>query len=1068
MSASALQLIQKEKEAKTGFLDLGNCGLTQLPNELFDCVWLEALNLGDYYDYDWKNRRWNRSRNIGKNNKISILPSLFKKLNRLKKLSLNKIGVESIDVLLEVYQLEWLNLYSNPNIECNVLDKLHNIKHLIFCRNGIENYEFLKKLTQLQSLYIEFGKIRNANFLQDMTQLQSLDLRSNKISDASFLQGMTQLQSLNLYNNQISDASFLRGMTQLQSLDLSGNQISDYSFLRGLTQLQSLNLNDNKINDASFLQGLPQLQSLDLRSNQISDASFLQGMTQLQSLDLRSNQISDASFLQGLTKLQSLYLSGNQISDASFLQGMTQLQSLYLSGNQISDASFLQDLLKEGKMSVSLEKYDLAGKINLHGNPLTNPPIETVKEGSEAILRHFERLERENEKAHLYEAKVLLVGRTGAGKTSLRYKLKNPDKALPEADESTSGIDIEAIEFELKSPKGIQFRMNVWDFEGQIISHQTHQFFLTKRSQYVFVADDRTEKVDTDYWFQIVELLSGGSPMLIFHNEKDGDIARLNRKALQKRFGKFLKEKEYRVDLEAVGTGKKFRKKSLLDFEAFLEDLKTALQALPIVGIRLEKSWVDARAAIEDLAKTEATITERELWKICKSQGVTQAQDQKDLSQLFHDLGIFLHFQAAKDEAPNLLSKIVILQNSWATKAVYRVLKSEYLEKEKRGCFKLQDIEKVWKAQSKEGETDYSPFAGELLQLMQKFKICYKVAKTKFFIIPQLLPSNQPADYDFPEGEVWQLRYSYDFMPKGIITRLTVEMHELIARRQTLAWRDGFVLEDRGTTAEVVETYGKREIHIRVTGAHKKMLLNQIGYEMDKINGEFHFNENIEAHKKLPCNCILCEGKENPHFHEYQQLKNLKTEGWSKAPCYTGKPADIDRMLSMILEGKEVEASYYQEIKRDLKNALFNSQKLLDGQREQKIRQKRLERNQEKSHDLLTEIQESSFVNQAEIIEIREKIEEMDFSINLSEIEDFVEAQLASLMEQLPNAEAIVEEWQRVNAVSVQNLDAKAKLKWRINLLIFIIEKEVSTDLKPLFEKLFGMIKEEVKKRRIY
>ena len=47
MSQLADQLIEKEKQEKTGRLDLGCCGLTELPDALFELVWLEELNLGD-------------------------------------------------------------------------------------------------------------------------------------------------------------------------------------------------------------------------------------------------------------------------------------------------------------------------------------------------------------------------------------------------------------------------------------------------------------------------------------------------------------------------------------------------------------------------------------------------------------------------------------------------------------------------------------------------------------------------------------------------------------------------------------------------------------------------------------------------------------------------------------------------------------------------------------------------------------------------------------------------------------------------------------------------------------
>jgi internalin A len=42
MSLLAQQLIEREKELRTGYLDLGNCGLTELP-DLSELEWLETL-----------------------------------------------------------------------------------------------------------------------------------------------------------------------------------------------------------------------------------------------------------------------------------------------------------------------------------------------------------------------------------------------------------------------------------------------------------------------------------------------------------------------------------------------------------------------------------------------------------------------------------------------------------------------------------------------------------------------------------------------------------------------------------------------------------------------------------------------------------------------------------------------------------------------------------------------------------------------------------------------------------------------------------------------------------------
>ena len=53
----ALERIAAEKEAKTGFLDLAQLGLTELPDELFELEHLNRLNLGAAW-FDVKASRW--------------------------------------------------------------------------------------------------------------------------------------------------------------------------------------------------------------------------------------------------------------------------------------------------------------------------------------------------------------------------------------------------------------------------------------------------------------------------------------------------------------------------------------------------------------------------------------------------------------------------------------------------------------------------------------------------------------------------------------------------------------------------------------------------------------------------------------------------------------------------------------------------------------------------------------------------------------------------------------------------------------------------------------------------
>ncbi len=348
MSELALQLIAGNQHTQNPKLDLGNCGLTTLPEELFDCVWLEELILSNKW-WDPKQKEWVDSYNKGPRNNLS---ALHKNITNLKQLKILKAGgnyntkwkISDFDFLSSLTELQSLDLSFNQISKCSFLSSFKDLQFLNLSFNEVSDVSFLSSLTSLQSLDLSSNQISDFSFLSSLTGLQSLGLSLNRISDAGFLSSLTNLQSLNLSSSQISDISFLSSLMSLQSLDLSVNQISDFSFLSPLTGLQSLNLSFNGISDISFVSSLTGLQSLDLSSNQISDISFLSSFKGLQTLNLSSNEVSDISFLSSLTSLQSLNLSFNPISDISFLSSLTGLHSLGLSSNPISDISFLSSL----------------------------------------------------------------------------------------------------------------------------------------------------------------------------------------------------------------------------------------------------------------------------------------------------------------------------------------------------------------------------------------------------------------------------------------------------------------------------------------------------------------------------------------------------------------------------------------------------------------------------------------------------------------------------------------------------------------------------------------------------
>ena len=55
MPELALALIEEAKRTKSKALDLGNCGLREIPPAVFELEWLEELSLNNQY-WDYKKR----------------------------------------------------------------------------------------------------------------------------------------------------------------------------------------------------------------------------------------------------------------------------------------------------------------------------------------------------------------------------------------------------------------------------------------------------------------------------------------------------------------------------------------------------------------------------------------------------------------------------------------------------------------------------------------------------------------------------------------------------------------------------------------------------------------------------------------------------------------------------------------------------------------------------------------------------------------------------------------------------------------------------------------------------
>lgn len=568
--------------------------------------------------------------------------------------------------------------------------------------------------------------------------------------------------------------------------------------------------------------------------------------------------------------LRALNLSDNLLTIFAPTQPMRALERLNLGENRLTRFEWTSG-------------FNTLTDIRLDNNPLENVPPETLKQGRQAVLRYFRELQRE-ENVLLLEAKLLIIGAGGVGKTSLLTKLQNPDADLPKPGDTTVGISItiEPLKYAIENKI---YTLNAWDFGGQDIYHPTHQLFLTKRSVYVLMQDGREKKTDFDYWLQAQELLAGDSPLLLVQNTKDNSRCDIPFSELRARYPNV--QKYFELDLKEVSTGHK-------EFERVVEQLKSELKGLPHVGDKWPLTRVRIREALQEEAKICDWIELDEYRAICGRLAYPETTAQDELLEQLHYLGVVLHF-----DGDVMLDDLVIIHPQWATDAIYAILDHTKRHHEKRGHFNWEDLKMVWKDKKYKGKYN------ELLRLMQRFELIYELPEVKdTYIAPMLLPEDKPA-FDWDETTSLQMRYEYDFLPKGILSRLIVRLHEDI-ENQTRLWKRGVVLGYKNTRAQVIEEYNGRRILLSAKGPEAGTLMEMICKELDSINATFQFSERLRAIKKVPCNCELCISATEPYFFDHATLESWKQNDTSDTiQCQkSGKHVQIGGLLSRIIAQK--------------------------------------------------------------------------------------------------------------------------------------------------------------------
>jgi internalin A len=553
-----------------------------------------------------------------------------------------------------------------------------------------------------------------------------------------------------------------------------------------LVELNVLDLRENRLTTVPPEIGqLTELTTLYLHNNQLTAVPpEIEQLKKLTLLALDMNRVTvfptEVFRLPGLT---TLGLGENRLTVVPPEIGqLTELTVLYLDGNQLT------------AISPEITQLTKLKRLDLRVNPDLPIPPEIVEhwDNAQAILDYLRQREAELPRP-LNEAKLILVGQGGVGKTSLVKRLMG--QGFDEAENQTEGINIKNWSLKVNRPRQgvVPIVLNIWDFGGQEIMHATHQFFLTKRSLYLLVLDARQGEDEgrVEYWLTLINSFAPDAPVLIVINKWDQHHLEINRRGLQEKY-------------PAI---RGFIRTSARD-ERGIEELKTEiatiLATMEHVDSSFPASWMQVKKTLTTMQTEHDYIPYTAYRKLCQTKNVTDESSQQTLIRFLHDLGIVLNFDDDRVHDTNVLNP------NWITQGIYVLLNNPALQKQ-HGLLLYNQIQTLL-------PTTAFPTAEQrrfVREMMLKFELAFELPDRQRMLIPDLISKEQPG-FEWDDAAALQFAYQYTVLPHSILHRFMVRQHQRIDEK--IRWHTGVMLHQDSFTALVKADIKATTIRISIVG----------------------------------------------------------------------------------------------------------------------------------------------------------------------------------------------------------------------------------------------------------
>lgn len=424
-----------------------------------------------------------------------------------------------------------------------------------------------------------------------------------------------------------------------------------------------------------------------------------------------------------------------------------------------------------------------------------NPSTEIIYGGRKRMEFYY----NSNETVTQNEVRVILLGKRGAGKTSLVQRMRELEDGTSHFEEGnawTEGISIN----DLKCKGGV---LHVWDFGGQEMMLSTHTLFLRDHCIYVIVLNAR-QGDEPEGWLDYINQFGRNSSVFIVNNHMDmADMSQVDINKL-KRLYPDLSIVCDRIWETSCTEPEKF------PIDKLYEQILTSSEKYFSRKISYTWSFLNSKLGnMKKRGKSVNYITHEDYLKLCENCGIVESDEKLGALAWLNEIGTV--FTYGNPQAFGKMNEYKILRPVWVTDAIYRIINNNAVIEKDVCIISHDEIRRALFYGKGENQTSNLYTDAEvvfILEVMRKFNLSFQCSEVDEFI-PAVAKNKEfveVADWtQNPEEIVLDVLYSLSNNNKRSNNESSVNLayfYKVIInivkefRRIPKMWRFGALFED--------------------------------------------------------------------------------------------------------------------------------------------------------------------------------------------------------------------------------------------------------------------------------